>query len=229
MDSVEKKSIKEWEAEDRPREKLMQRGTESLTDAEVLALILATGTAKLSAIDLARLMLRELGGLPNVARADVAALKRIKGIGDAKATSIVAAFELGRRKAMTVGYEYRITGADAAAQYLIPKIGHESQEVFYALFLNRNNVIKAEKELFRGGLSATVVDPKILFKEAINQLAAAVIVAHNHPSGNLQPSQADIDITRKLIAGGKLLEVPVLDHLIITEHGYYSFADHGQM
>jgi DNA repair protein RadC len=221
-------SIKDWDEADRPREKLLQRGIEALTDAELLALILATGTRELSAIDLARQMLRELDGLPNVARADVATLKQIKGIGDAKATSLVAAFELGRRKALTVGYEVRVTSARIAAAYLSAKIGDAQQEVFYALYLDRKNAIKADKELFRGGVNATVADPRIIFKEGIAQLASGIIVAHNHPSGNLNPSKADEDLTRRLVEGGKLLDMPILDHLIIGGNGtYFSFADAG--
>lgn len=219
--------IKSWALEDRPREKLLQRGTESLTDAELIALLLGSGTQQCSAIDLARQIVAQRGGLLQLARSSVKDLTQVKGVGPAKAITIVAAFELGRRKMLIEPRAARISSAADAARILVPRIGDQNQEVFYLLMLNRNNEVIAEKELFRGGLSATVIDPKLVFREAIQHLAAALIVAHNHPSGNLRPSQADIQITERLVAAGKSLDLPIIDHLIITSGGYCSFADEG--
>jgi len=229
MSVYQNKPIKDWDDADKPREKLKERGVSALTDAELIALLLSTGTREHSVVDLARELLKNIGGLIGLARADANQLLKTKGIGDAKATTILAAFELGRRKAQSVGYEFRVNGSPAVADYLQAKIGDEAQEVFHVLFLNRNNVVIGDKSLFRGGVSATVVDPKVVFREALAHLASSIIVAHNHPSGSLAPSRADEDITRQLVAAGKLLEITVLDHLIVTSHGYYSFADEGKM
>ncbi|MEM7660049.1 MAG: DNA repair protein RadC [Bacteroidota bacterium] len=219
--------ITQWALEDRPREKLLQRGIDSLTNAELIAILLGTGTKELSALDLGRTLLKEFGGLSEVARANVKELTRIKGIGTAKAIGLVAAFEMGRRKSIELHTFPKIRSSAEVARYFCGKLEDRTQEIFCVLFLNRNHEIKGEKILFQGGVAATVVDPKIVFKEAVNELASAIIVAHNHPSGNLKASQADIDITRKLHAGGKLLGISLLDHLIISSRGYFSFADEG--
>ncbi|MEZ4772987.1 MAG: DNA repair protein RadC [Bacteroidia bacterium] len=220
-------SIKDWALEDRPREKLLQRGIEALTDTELLAILLASGTRDRSALDMAREMLESLGGLPQLAQASVAELTGFKGIGKTKAITIITAFELGRRKLMKISEAPRLTHSESVAHYLAPRLADLKQEVFYVLFLNRNNEIIAEKQIFRGGVSATIIDPRIIFREAIHHLASAIILSHNHPSGNLTPSQADIEITRKLVSGGKVFDIQVLDHIIVSSRGYYSFADQG--
>ena len=225
--------IKAWAVEDRPREKMLQRGISALTDAELLAIILGQGTVTMdrryTALDLARLLIEEAGGLDRLARSSVEDLIRVKGIGKAKAIAIVSAFELGRRKLSGELRPIRVTDASVVAGYLKPKMADLDQEVFHIIFLNRNHEIKAERQIFKGGVSATIIDPKIVFKEAINHLASAIVVAHNHPSGNINPSQADIEITRQLVAAGKLMDIKVIDHLIISERGYYSFADEGRI
>ena len=221
--------IKNWAIEDRPREKLLQRGIEALTDAELLAILLSTGTKDMSAIDLAREILKSIGGFHQLARSHPNELMQIKGIGKAKAITIQVAFELGRRKGRDKTLRPRFTNSNDVADYVAPKLEDLSHEVFYALFLNRNNEVIAEKEIFSGGVAATIIDPRIVFKEAINHLASGIIFAHNHPSGNLSPSQADIDITQKLKKGGKVFDINVLDHLIISSRGYYSFADEGNL
>lgn len=220
-------TIKDWALEDRPREKLLQRGIEALTDTELLAILLASGTRDQSAIDLAREMLETVGGLPQLAQANVAELTGFKGVGKAKAITIITAFEIGRRKLMKISEAPRLTHSESVAHYLAPRLADLKQEVFYVLFLNRNNEIIAEKQIFRGGVSATIIDPRIIFREAIHHLASAIILSHNHPSGNLTPSQADIEITRKLVSGGKVFDIQVLDHIIVSARGYYSFADQG--
>lgn len=221
--------IPEWEEQDRPREKLIKRGTAALTDAELLAILISSGTRKLSALDVARQILKRYGSLGALARAGVQELMAHEGIGPAKAITLVAAFELGRRKGMEFGEEVKITASSVAANYLTPRLVDLDHEVGYLLFLNQNNVIKAEKLISQGGASATIIDPKIVFREALNHLATGIIIAHNHPSGNLKPSRADIVLTHKLYAGGKLLDIAVLDHLIISRKGYFSFADEGMM
>ena len=221
--------IKNWAVEDRPREKLLQRGMEALTDTELLAILLATGTKDRSAIDLARDILQTTNGLEQLARTQVNELVKIKGIGKAKAITIQVAFELGRRKLRNHSPKKRFSNSKDVANYVSPKLVDLGHEVFYAIFLNRNNEVIAEKEIFSGGVSATIIDPRIIFKEAINYLASGIIFAHNHPSGNLKPSQADIEITHKLKKGGKVFDINVLDHLIISGRGYYSFADEGNL
>lgn len=223
------KSIKEWAVEDRPREKMLQRGSEALTDAELIAILFSTGTREMSAIDLARKMITDLGGFDKIARASVKELMQTKGIGEAKALTLTAAFELGRRKSRHEVLNTKITSSDVAARYLMNKIGDSEQEIFYVLFLDRKNCIKGEKMISKGSISSTLIDVRVVFKEAVQQLASGLIVAHNHPSGNLQASQADKEITQKLKEAGKIFDIPILDHVIVTDKGYYSFADEGML
>lgn len=221
--------ITSWAAEERPREKLLQRGVGALTDSELVAIILGSGTRTLSALDLARKLLHERGKLQGLAQSDVAELQHTSGIGPAKAIQIVAAFELGRRKREATNSTFRMSGSQAVADYLQPRMEDLRQEVFYGLFLNQNNELLVAQPLFQGGVSSTVVDTKVVFHAAIKHLASAIIVAHNHPSGNLQPSQADIQLTHRLVRAGRLLNIRVLDHIIISHRGYYSFLDDGRL
>lgn len=222
-------AIKNWVAEDRPREKMLHKGLASLTDHELLALILSTGTRDLSAVDLARQILKETAGLLSLAACSPEELMKIKGVGKAKAVSIAAAFELGRRRQQLKHRPVRITSSASAGNYLLPRLQDFTHEVFMVLFLSRSHQIKGEKIISIGGVNATVVDLKIIFKEAINQLASSIIVAHNHPSGALTPSEADKEITRRLKETGKLLDILVMDHLIIGDNAFYSFADAGEL
>lgn len=221
--------IKAWAMEDRPREKMLARGHESLTDAELIAILLGSGTREISAVELARNIINAIGSIDKVARADIKTLTKIKGIGEVKALTLAAAFELGRRKSREEIEEARITSSDMAARYLMQKIGDSDQEVFYVLYLDRKNAIKAEKRISIGTISSTVIDIRVIFKEAVSQLASAIIVAHNHPSGNLQPSQADKEITHKLRDAAKLFDISLLDHVIVTSKNYFSFADSGML
>ena len=229
MQNYQHLPINSWALEDRPREKLIQRGISALTNAELLALILRTGNQRQSAIELGRNMLEAFGGLQGLARASIEDLMKIKGVGRAKAVSIASAFELGRRKALEAGKVRKLNSAEAVYQYLGPQLADLDHEVFYVLFLNRNHELKAEKQLFEGGVNATVIDTRIIFREAVNQLASSLILVHNHPSGNLKPSQADRNITLKCKEAGKLFDIPILDHVIISSRGYYSFANSGEM
>ena len=229
MSAYHHKAINSWAIEDRPREKLLKKGINSLTDSELIAIILSTGTRNMSALDLARTILMRKGGLEALSKASVSELVQINGIGTAKAISLVAAFELGRRKSQIQKEEVKIQSSESVAAYLSPLLSELEQEVFYVLFLNRNHQIKAEREFFKGGVSATIIDPRIIFREAIHHLSSAIIIAHNHPSGNLHPSKADLDITQKIKAAAAIFDIQLLDHLIISHKGYYSFADHGKI
>ncbi|MCI4670834.1 MAG: DNA repair protein RadC [Bacteroidia bacterium] len=221
--------IKSWSLEERPREKLSKRGISALTDVELIAILLRSGNRETSAIGLAQVLLEEVGGLEKLAKASLQVLVQIKGIGDAKAMSLIAAFELSRRKTAFFPEKVKISSSLIAARYLMAKLGDFSQEVFYVLFLNRNNEVEAEKQLFVGGVAATIIDPKVVFREAILHLASGLIIAHNHPSGNLVPSQADIQITKKIQQGADYFDIRLLDHVIVSDRSYYSFADEGKL
>lgn len=222
--------IKAWAEDDRPREKLVLKGKEALSDAELIAILLATGTREYSALDLARnIMQQSENDLAYLARMTVHDLQKMKGIGPAKAVTLAAALELGSRKRSGELKQKIITGSRDAYAYFGPRLEDKSYEEFHILLLNRNNRVMSSEQVSHGGISGTVVDPKRVFKTAVEQGASGIILCHNHPSGNLNPSQQDLDITRKLVAAGKLLEINVLDHIIVSIQGYYSFADEGKM
>jgi len=218
--------ILSWAEEDRPREKLLQKGKAQLTNAELIAILIGSGTKTLSAVDLAKQILKEFDNdLDKLALQSVQDLTKFKGIGEAKAISIVSALELGRRRKATQQKKMPITSSNDAFEIILPHIMDLQHEEFWLLLLNRaNQVIKKEK-ISSGGVSGTVADPKIIFNKAIGNLASAIILVHNHPSGNLKPSASDTSLTKKLVEGGKVLEIPILDHLIVTNNNYFSFAD----
>ena len=224
-------TIKSWAEEDRPREKLLLKGKASLSNAELLAILIGSGTRSLSAVDVSKLILKKANNdLNQLAKFGLKDLKEIKGIGEAKAISILSALELGRRrKASEQKQAPKITCSEDAYQLLQAHLIDLPHEEFWILLLNRaNQVIKLER-ISAGGVSGTVADPKIIFKKALDQLASSIILAHNHPSGNLNPSQADISLTNKIKNAGKLLDINILDHLIITNTSFFSFADEGRM
>ncbi len=221
--------ISSWALEDRPREKLMQRGIDALTNAELLAILLGSGTRALSAIDLARKVMDTCGGPEGLARSTVQDLVKLKGIGPAKAITIVAAFEISRRQRLIERKIHRVTESQGVANYLMPRMSDLDHEIFHVLFLNRNNEIISEETMFKGGAASTIIDPKIIYKAALRHMACGLIVAHNHPSGSLTPSRADQQITKVLVEAGNIFDMPLLDHLIISSRGYYSFADEGRM
>lgn len=222
-------NIKNWSPEDRPREKLILKGKAALSDAELIAILLGSGTTTLSAVDLAKNVLQTTGhNLNELARLTVKDLTRIKGIGEAKALTIVAALELGRRRKETEGVERpKITCSRDVYELLKPDLLDIPHEEFWVLLLNRANRVTKKQQISQGGVAGTVADPKIIFKLALEELASGIILAHNHPSGNLSASQADISLTRKLKEAGTLLEIQVLDHLIVAGQKYLSFADEG--
>ncbi|TKC05596.1 DNA repair protein RadC [Pedobacter polaris] len=232
MDNYEQKlSIKAWAEADRPREKLLLQGRRQLTDAELIAILIGSGNRIETAVDLSK---RILGfyqnDLTKVAKLSVKELSKFKGIGEAKALAIVAALELGRRRKETEMQRRQKIDSSRDA-YLILKAEFEDlpHEEFWVLLLNRANFVMSKQFISKGGQSGTVVDPKIIFKIAIENNAASIVLAHNHPSGNLKASSADISITKKLVQSGLLLEIPIYDHLIITDHSYLSLADEGLM
>ncbi|MBD3630200.1 DNA repair protein RadC [Cyclobacterium sp.] len=217
--------------EDRPREKLLLRGKSHLTDAELIAILIGSGTRYLSAVDLSRIILKSVGNdLAQLAKLSVNDLKKFKGIGEAKAISIVSALELGRRRKVSEPQKKtKISSSADVYQLMRQELQDESVEFFYALFLNRSNLVIKKQLISQGGTSATIADPKLIFKYGMEYLANAIILVHNHPSGSLKPSTADINLTKKLCLVGQNLELPVLDHVIFTDVGYFSFADEGMI
>lgn len=229
MEEYRKLSIKDWAVEDRPREKLLYRGLASLSDAELIAILIGSGNNEETAVELSR---RILGAVKNnlneLGKLDVEALKKFKGIGEAKAIAVIAALELGRRRNQSGALKMQqITSSRDVANFLQPVMGDLSHEEFWVLHLNRHNKIIHYERISQGGLTGTVIDVRVILKKALEKLATSIIIAHNHPSGNLQASDSDRKITRQLREAAKLMEIPLLDHLIITQTGYYSFADEG--
>lgn len=224
-------NIKSWSPEDRPREKLLLKGTSALSDAELVAILIGSGTPKMSAVELSKkILLQGNNNLNELARLSVKDLMKIKGIGEAKAITIVAALELGRRrKEQDPEEKPKITSSKDAFDILKGEMMDLPKEEFWVLLMNRANRVTKKKRVSEGGVSGTVADPKIIFKLALEELASGIIVAHNHPSGNLQASQSDIDLTRKLKEAGKFLEIQLLDHIIIANQKYLSFADEGMI
>lgn len=222
-------NILSWAEEDRPREKLLLKGKSALSDAELIAILIGSGTRSLSAVDVAKIILTKAeNDLNQLAKFSVKDLQKIKGIGEAKAISIVSALELGRRrKDMDFVQKVRITCSNDIYQLMKPQLMDLPKEEFWILLLNRANSLIKKEQVSSGGVSGTVADPKIIFKAALDQYASSVVLVHNHPSGNLKPSQADINLTNKMKEAGKLLEIPILDHIIFGDQGYMSFADEG--
>ncbi len=223
--------IPQWAEDDRPREKLLIKGRSTLSDAELLAILLGTGTKALSAVDLAKQILQQADqNLNNLARLSVKDLIKIKGIGEAKAISIVSALELGRRRKESVSPgRPRITNSIDVVEIMKQDLMDLNHEEFWIIILNRANYVLRKNKISSGGISGTVADPKLIFKSALDHSGSSIILVHNHPSGNLQPSQADISLTKTLKEAGKFLEIPVLDHIIVSDNSYFSFADEGMI
>lgn len=222
-------NIKNWSPEDRPREKLLLKGTSALSDAELIAILLGSGTTTMSAVDLAKKVLGSASNnLHDLARLSVKDLMKIKGIGEAKAITIVASLELGRRrKELDEEEKPKITSSHSAYQQISSHLLDLPHEEFWVILLNRANRVVKKVQISQGGVAGTVADPKLIFKVALEYLASGLILAHNHPSGNLTASHADIELTKKIREGGKLLEIQLLDHIIVAGQKYFSFADEG--
>ncbi|RZL34792.1 MAG: DNA repair protein RadC [Pedobacter sp.] len=232
MDNYDQKlGIKSWAEADRPREKLLLQGRRSLTDAELIAILIGSGSRNETAVDLSKRILGfYLNDLAKVAKLSVKELSKFKGIGEAKAISIVAALELGRRRKESENEgPIRITCSKDAYEVLKSELSDLVHEEFWMLVLNRANFVTSKHLISRGGQSGTIADPKIIFKIALENNAANIVLAHNHPSGNLKASVADINLTKKMVQAGLLLEIPIYDHLIITDQSYLSMADESLM
>ncbi|MES3019713.1 MAG: DNA repair protein RadC [Bacteroidota bacterium] len=225
----EKITIKLWAEEDRPREKLAMLGRRSLSDAELLAILIGSGSRTESAVELCKRILYGCDqDLNQLAKLNVTELSKFKGIGAAKAISIIAALELGRRRKEIVAAELiQISTSIDVYELIASQFKDLNHEEFWILLLNRANRITSKHLISKGGQAGTIADPKIIFNIALENHAASIILAHNHPSGNLKPSHSDLELTKKLRSAGQFLDLPILDHLIITDQGFLSFADEG--
>jgi DNA repair protein RadC len=219
--------IKAWAEDDRPREKFLLKGKRSLSNTELLAILIATGTKNESAVDLARKILQLTNdNLNELGKLSINDLKKVKGIGEAKAITIAAALELGRRRKDEDAKQIEIVKTSREVfNYFEPLLADLPHEEFWILLLARNRKVIARIKISEGGIAGTLVDTKIIFKHAIENLASYIVLCHNHPSGNLQPSTADIQITKNLKNAAKLLDIDIVDHIIIGNNKYYSFAD----
>ncbi|RZK79729.1 MAG: DNA repair protein RadC [Pedobacter sp.] len=225
----QKLGIKNWAEADRPREKLMLHGRRQLTDAELIAILIGSGNRNESAVELSKRILAHYSNdLDALGKTTVAELSKFKGVGQAKAIAIVAGLELGRRRKELAGNDLiKITSSKDAFNILFPIFSDLNHEEFWILILNRANLVINKQLISKGGMAGTIADPKMIFKVALESNAAAIILAHNHPSGNLKPSQEDISLTKKMVASGMMLDLPVLDHIIVANNSYYSFGDEG--
>ncbi len=222
-------TIKDWALEDRPREKLLSKGLSSLTDAELIAILIGSGIKNESAVELAKkILIAVKNNLNELGKLSVEDLMTSKGIGEARAITIIAALELGRRrKRADIMEKKKISGSKDVFDFFQPVLADLPYEEFWILLLNRSNKIIEKFKISQGGISGTVIDVRMILKNAIEKLASSIILCHNHPSGNLQPSEADKKITTKLKDAAGIMDMQVLDHLIITDSSFYSFADEG--
>lgn len=223
--------LRSWAEEDKPREKMILRGQAALTDTELLALLVNSGTPGEDVIVITKRILASVqNDLVALSRLNVKELMKFRGIGQAKAVTIAAALELGRRRRESeAGKKPLISTSKQAYEYLAPSLADLPHEEFWILLLNRANKVLRKYPVGTGGLTGTVADQRIIFKKALDEGACGIILAHNHPSGNLKPSQADIQLTRRMKEAGTIMDIPILDHIIISDTGYYSFADEGNL
>ncbi len=223
--------IKSWSEDDRPREKMMMKGRLALSDAELIAILIGSGTRELSAVQLSQSILSKAeNNLNNLSRFSVYDLMKFKGIGEAKAISIFSALELARRKSAAVKDKRpKIKSSKDAFNELMGEFLDLSHEEFYILLLNRANEVIGKEQISKGGVAGTVADGKIIFSHALSKKASGIILAHNHPSGSLNPSEADLHLTKRLVLFGKYIDLEILDHLIFSDNNYFSFADEGLM
>ncbi|MBE9518276.1 MAG: DNA repair protein RadC [Bacteroidetes bacterium] len=229
MNKYDSHALTTWAVEERPREKVMANGVQYLSDSELLAILIGSGTRHITAVELARQILKGAGNsLHLLGRQGIGELVRIKGVGPAKAVTILAALELGRRRAgMKHSEKTPVKSSETVYKLFHPLMGDLEHEEFWLLMLNRANRVLGRYKVSQGGLSGTVIDTRIILKKALDNLASSIIVCHNHPSGNKQPSDADLKITEKLKKAAEILEIKLLDHVIIADKSYFSFADEG--
>lgn len=229
MNEYKKLNIKDWAVEDRPREKLLSNGARSLSDAELIAILIGSGNLDETAVELSRRILTAVNNdLNDLGRKSTDFFKTFNGIGEAKAVSIAAAMELGkRRKEADVFEKKKITGSKDAADYFQPMLGDLNHEEFWVMLLNRGNKIIDSFMVSQGGISGTVIDVRLILKNSLEKLASSIILCHNHPSGNMQASAADLQVTKKIKNAAELMDISVLDHIIIGQNKYLSLADEG--
>ncbi len=224
-------TVKHWAEEDQPREKLLLKGKQALSDAELIAILLRSGVRNEPVTEVSKKILNAVGNnLNKLGKLSVQELleKKIKGIGETKAITIVAALELGRRRQKSEALELnKVTASRDVFNFMQPTIGELNHEEFHVLFMNRANKVIQSERISSGGITGTVADARIIFNYAVRYNAVSIILCHNHPSGNLKPSEKDLDMTNKMVAAGKMLDIKVLDHIIVSEKAYYSFADEG--
>jgi DNA repair protein RadC len=221
--------INQWAEDDRPREKFILKGKSALSDSELLAILIGSGSRNESAVQLCqRILASSNNNLTQLGKLTIKQLTDFKGIGEAKAISIAAALELGRRRRLEEGFELdKVTSSKSVFEIMHPIIGDLMHEEFWVLYLNNSNKVVHKAQISKGGMAATIVDVRIVFKIALENNAMSIILVHNHPSGKLMASEPDIQITKKIKLAGQHLEVKVFDHIIITDKGYYSFNDEG--
>lgn len=224
-----KTTIKDWSADDRPREKMLLKGKDALSDAELIAILIGSGNRRESAVDLSkRILTTSRNSLSVLSRLSIEQLSKYSGIGKAKAIAIVAALELGRRKRLAKALpDSGLSNSEEVFEFMQPRIGDLPHEEFWVIYLNNANRVVRTFQLSKGGITGTLVDVRLLIKEAVLADAVGLILSHNHPSGTLRPSEADRNITRKIKIACDAMDIKVLDHLIITEKSYFSFKDEG--
>ena len=224
-------TIKSWAEDDRPREKLNKKGRAALSDAELLAILIGSGTRNVSALELSRSILSESQNcFAELSKVSINDLQKFKGIGEAKAITIYAAMEIARRRSeKSKVKKFKIQSSKDAYEYLHPKLMDLCHEEFHVLYLNRGNDVLGCEQISKGGISGTVADGKLIFHKGLELKSSGLILAHNHPSGQLKPSEADLKLTESLVKFGKFIDLQVLDHLIFSDNNYFSFADEGIM
>ncbi len=221
--------IPSWREEEKPREKMISKGVNGLTEAELIALLIGSGTQRFTAIDLGVKLLEDFGGLPGLARLGVSDLCQMKGIGPAVACKLLAAFELGRRKMSQRMELAKLKSPGEIASYIRPWLIDLPHEEFYVIYLNSNLRVQGKSKISQGGVNATLIDPKIVFREAMLHRAPCIVLCHNHPSGNPNPSTADNKLTEKLVRGARLIDSKIIDHIIVAQDGFYSYQESGKL
>lgn len=230
-DQKKHQGIKAWSEEDRPREKMLAKGNQALTSSELIAILIGSGTKNESAVEVAQKLLKAANNdLNQLGQFSIQKISQTNGIGQAKAISIAAALELGRRRKSTEAPKRpKLTSSEEVHEFMAPYMEDLDHEQFYLLLLNRANEVLDTIDISKGGVSGTVVDPKLVFKKAVEYPASSIIICHNHPSGTCKPSEADISLTNQLSNAGSYLDIKLLDHLIFAGKNYYSFADNGRL
>ncbi len=223
--------IKEWKDDDKPREKLILKGKDALSDAELLAILIGSGNTEDNAVTLSQKILAGVNNnLQGLGRMGLIELTKFKGIGQAKAITVIAALELGRRRRLEEALSSRkINRSQDIFEIMQPLLGDLPHEEFWIVYLNNANKVLARERISTGGITGTLVDTRVIFKKGLEVMATAVILCHNHPSGTLKPSESDLQLTRKIKDAGTILDIRILDHLIITDSSFYSFADEGKL